>query len=152
MLKYKWMRIRHTTYFAGVLSSAAPGRPKAGLKLLPFAAAVVDGGGVRINKRWGLSLTGSSSAAAGDPDLVPSAAAAAGLPVRLYGEDTPPPPPPPPPAVAAVGPERLLPRLYALVPRPNLGVDVRSVSRGDGRMEVTAARTGRWVMPTCVTL
>lgn len=130
-------------YLTGVLSSApaAPVPPAlftAGLKLLPLPAGVVDGGGVRMNNLCGLSLTGSSSAAAGDPFLAPSTAAVAGLAVpqeRLYGD----------PPVAAAAPERLpgLLQLLEAVPRPNLGVVVRRVSSGEGRMDVTAARTGR---------
>jgi hypothetical protein len=49
----------------------------AGLKLLPLVAGVVDGGGDLMNSLWGLSLTGSSSAAAGDPGRPLVAAAAA---------------------------------------------------------------------------
>jgi hypothetical protein len=81
-----------TTHLAGVPSSCCCPPPVAGLKLLP-PAGVVEGGGLLINSRCGLSRTGSSSAAAGEPDrafavAAVASAAAAGLAAadRLKGE------------------------------------------------------------------
>lgn len=93
------------------------------MRLLREGDAVVDGGGSRMNRRWGFSLAGSSAAAGEELLVAPSARLDGG---EAAGEA----------AVRGAG------------PAPNRGVVERSVSRGEGRSVVMAWRAGRALMPT----
>jgi hypothetical protein len=95
------------------------------VRLLRDGEALVEGGGSRMNRRWGFSRAGSS-AAAGD-----SAAPAV----------------PPMPSTDGEGPGEAA--LRGAGPAPKRGVVDRSISSGDGRSVVMAWRAGRALMPTC---